>query len=426
MTGRYGNPAAGVWRNPDFRKLWIGQVISEVGSRITRDGLPLAAVMVLGATPFQMAILSSLSAGAVLLFSLTAGVWVDRVRRRPIMIGADIARALVIGSIPFAAAMGALGMPQLYVVAALAGVLTVLFDVAYQSYVPSLVAREEIVEANSKLTLSSSIAEVLGPGLTGVLIQTLTAPIAILIDAVSFLWSALLVGLVRRPEVAPAALEEPHLRAEIAGGFRTLFGHPVLATLASRAAMAWFFVGFFGPLYVLFAIRELGMGPVSLGAAIAVGGAGNLLGAMLAPRVARRFGLGATFLATAFVWAFAAMLTPIARGPLWVVVPLMMFGQFIGDAAFVIYAVHETSLRQSVSPHHLLGRVNSVMQLLTRGIYPLGALTGGALAGRIGPRGALWVASIGLMVSILWLFRAPVRQLRDEHVGEAIEPAPQR
>ena len=198
----------GLWRYPDFLKLWLGQTVSEIGSHITREGLPLTAVIVLGATPFPMGVLASLSGMSTLVFGPLAGLWVDRRRRRPILIAADIGRAVVLASVPLAAAFRVLYMRQLYIVVVLAGILTVFFDVAYQSYLPSLVERQRVLEGNSKLALSTSMAEIVGPGLTGVLVQLITAPIAILVDALSFLWSAMMVWLIRKPELIPAPQAE--------------------------------------------------------------------------------------------------------------------------------------------------------------------------------------------------------------------------
>jgi MFS family permease len=405
-----------LWRDSDFRKLWIGQSISEIGSRITRDGLPLAAVITLRASPFQMALLTAVSAGATLAFSLFAGVWVDRIRRRPVLIASDIGRALVIGIIPVTAYFGALRMSQLYMVAAAAGVLTVLFDVGYQSYVPTLVTRERIVEANSRLSLSGSVAEVIGPGLTGVLVQTLTAPIAILFDALSFFASAVSVALIRKPELPTAAVTAvPDRVEEIRAGFRAVAHQPVLSALAARAATASFCHGLIGPLYTLYAIRDLGLNPVTLGLVITVGGVSNLIGALSAPWVARKLGLGTTFIGSAIVYGAAVMLIPAARPPLPFAIACLAGAQLLGDSFGVIYNVHETSLRQAITPDHLLGRVNSVMQLLTRGIWPIGAIAGGLLAQATSARTTLWVAALGLLASSLWLFGRPVRELT--HIG---------
>ena len=246
-----------LWHNSDFLKLWIGQTISEIGSRVTLVALPLVAVLVLNANPFQMGLLAGIGGLASLVFGLGAGLLVDRLRRRPILIVTDLGRAVVLGSIPVAASFGILSMRQVYVVVATGGILTVLFDVAYQSYLPSLVERDQILEGNSKLAFSSSIAEIAGPGLTGILVQLLTAPIAILLDALSFLVSALTVWLVRKPEPQVVPTPRLHVWEELTAGMRAIAQSPMRRALAGQSGTAGFFGGFFVSLYVLYVISDL-------------------------------------------------------------------------------------------------------------------------------------------------------------------------
>jgi predicted MFS family arabinose efflux permease len=403
----------GLWRHPDFLKLWTGQTISELGSRITREGLPLTAVLVLSATPAQMGLMAAVGAASVLLFGLVAGVWADRFRRRPILIVADLARAAILASIPIAAFAHRLSMTQLYVVIALAGFCTVFFDVAYQSYLPSLVERENLLEGNSKLAQSSAIAEIAGPSLTGVLVQLITAPIAILFDAVSFLVSAFSVWLIRTPEASGKATPSSHhLKQETTAGLRFIFAHPILRPLACYSASGFFFFGFFGTLYVLYAIRELRLPPAALGVVIAVGGIGAMIGASLAPGVGRLFGLGRTFIGSVFVVVLSYLLIVLAHGPPLLAASFLVAQQLFGDMSFSVFFVNELALRQSVAPDDVLGRVNGAMQLLTRGIYPLGALVGGALAQNVGIRPTLLIGMIGIALSSIWLIASPLRRLR--------------
>lgn len=401
-----------LWSNTGFRWLWIGQAISETGSRITRDGLPMAAVMLLAATPFQMGVLTALSGAATLLFGMIAGVWVDRIHRRPVLILADIGRALVIGTIPLAAHYGMLAMPQFYLVAAVAGVLTVLFDVAYQAYVPTLVNREQLVVANSRLALTGSIAEVLGPGITGLLVRVLTAPVAILIDALSFLASAISVALIRNPEPPPEPNPVPHFAEEIRDGWHAVIHHPVLRVLAFRAATIGLCHGLISPLYVLYAMRDLALGPLALGIAIVIGGVSNLTGALLAPYAARRFGLGRTLFWSAVLYSIGVLLLALARPPFFFAMSCLIGQQLLGDGFYMISQINETSLRQSITPDRLLGRVSAVMQLLTRGIWPIGALISGAVAGIIGTRTTLLIAALGLLASAAWMLAPPIRALK--------------
>jgi len=403
-----------LWRHPDFLKLWTGQTISELGSRITREGLPLTAVLVLGAQPAQMGFLAATGAASVLLFGLLAGVWADRIKRRPIMITADLMRAALLATIPAAAFAHRLAMGQLYAVIALVGFCTVFFDVAYQSYLPSLVEREELLEGNSKLAQSSAIAEIVGPGLTGVLVQLITAPIAILFDAISFVISALSVWLIRKPEAGGQPSGEPrHWTAETMAGLRFVFAHRLLRPLACFSACGFFCFGFMGTLYVLYAIRDLRMPPAVLGLVIAVGGVGAMLGASFAPSITRMLGVGWTFIGTMLLVVVSYTLIVLAHGPLLVATSFLVIQQLFGDMGFAIFSVNALALRQSVAPAHVLGRVNGAMQLLTRGIYPLGALVGGALAQNIGIRATLAVAVIGVALSTVWLIASPLRKLRE-------------
>jgi MFS family permease len=408
-------PPAGrrsLFREPDFLKLWGGQTVSELGSRITREGLPMTAVLVLHASTMQMGFLTALGGAAVLAFGLIAGVWVDRLRRRPILIASDLGRAAILASVPAAALAGALSMRQLYVVAALAGILTVFFDVAYQSYLPALVERDQILEGNSKLAVSSSTAEIAGPGLTGVLVQWITAPLAILFDALSFLVSALSVALIRKPEPPPVRRPPEHLWTETLAGLRFLLGEPVLRALALRAGTAFFFMGFLGPLYVLYAIQILHLKPATLGGIIALGGVGALTGSFLAARLVARFGLGPTFLGSALVQGLTTLCIPLAGWLPAYAVPLLMVPQLFGDMAFMVYMINEVTVRQSVAPEAVLGRVNAGMTLLARGVWPIGSLLGGALAAGIGVRATLALAALGVILSTGWLFVAPLRRLR--------------
>jgi predicted MFS family arabinose efflux permease len=401
-----------LWSSPDFLKLWTGQTISELGSRITREGIPLTAVLVLHAGTEAMGMLAALGAASALVFGLVAGVWVDRVRRRPLLIATDLGRAAVLASIPIAALAGVLTIGQLYAVAALAGVLTVFFDVAYQSYFPSLVERDQILEGNSKLALSSSTAEIAGPGVTGVLVQLITAPIAILFDALSFLVSALTLFLIRKPEPPPVPHEAQPILETALGGMRFVLGHPVLRALALRSTTAFFFFGFLGSLYVLFAIDGLHFSPAVFGVLIALGGVGALIGALLAPRIVRHLSLGATLIATAIVHGLAALLIPLAGlVPYPWAIALIAIQQLCGDTAFSIYFIHELSLRQTLAPEAVMGRVNAGMNLMSRGAMPLGALAGGFLAARIGVGATLAVAGCGVLLATGWLLTPALRRV---------------
>ena len=401
----------GLTRDRDFLKLWSGQAISKIGSTITSVGIPLTAAFVLGASPLQMGFLAGSGGAGVLVFGLFAGAWADRLRRRPILIATDLARAILLGTIPLAAALHRLNMAHLYVVATVTGIFTVLFDVSYQAYVPSLVDRAELVEANSKLALTESIADITGPGLTGLLVQLITAPMAILLDALSFLCSAISVWLIRKPEPPPEPGAAPHIGREIAEGLSLSWRNPLLRALLQRTAGAAFFAGIMGGLYFLFAVRELHITPVLLGIVISVGGVSNLIGALLAARLLHRFGLGHTLIGAAWMIGLAMLLVPLARGPVLLCTAFLIAAQ-LGDMAWPIYSINATSLRQSIAPDHLLGRVSSADHLLFWSALPLGALAGGAIAQTIGIRETMLTGTLGYAFSCLWLTLSPIRHLR--------------
>lgn len=351
-----------------------------------------------------MGILAATGGASVLLFSLWAGIIVDRVRRRPVMIASDLGRALLLSCIPILALMHVLTIAHLIAIAAATGVLTVLFDVAYQSYLPSLVGQDDLFEGNRLLSISGSTAEILGPSLTGVLVQLITAPIAILLDALSFLVSGISVWLIGRPE--PSAQPVPHesLREEMLGGMKTILAHPLLRALLFRSITSFLSMGLgLFTYYVLFTIRVLGFKPASLGIAIALGGAGSLLGGLLSTRIAKRLPLKFSFFASALLIGCFQFLTPLAAYLPRFSLLLVCLHQFLGDFAWTIYYVNETTLRQSVAPPHLLGRVNAAIQLASRGMLPIGALAGGFLGGKIGITNTLWIGAAGVLLSTLWL-----------------------
>jgi MFS family permease len=402
-----------LWQNREFRKLWIGQTISQMGSRITRQAIPMTAVIILGASPLEMGFLSGAVAAAVLVFGLFAGAWADRLRRKPILIGTDLGRAALLAVIPIAAAIHRLDMGLLYVVAAANGILTVLFDSAYQAYVPSLVEKENILAANSKLAISDALAEVTGPSAGGVLVQLLTAPIAIAFDACSFLVSALSLALIRKPE-APleTTVDRKHMLREIADGLDFSWHNMYLRPMILRMATGAFFAGFIMSLYELFTLRELHLSPALLGMIIAVGGGAALVGATLAEGIVKRLGFGPAALGSAIYVGIGALLLPLAHGSVTRCTVFLLASQ-LGDIGWPVANITEVSLRQTVTPAHLLGRVNSAAYLLFRGLVPLGALAGGAAAGVIGVRATMLIGASGFLLSTLFMVFSPIPRLRN-------------
>ncbi|MDQ3855187.1 MAG: MFS transporter, partial [Chloroflexota bacterium] len=378
---------AGLWRHTDFLKLWTGQTISEFGSLIGGTALQFTAILVLKVTPFEVALLSAFGLVPALLAGPVAGVWVDRLSRRPLLIAADVGRAVLLATIPVAWLLHALRIEHLYVVAFAVGILEILFEVAYRSYLPSLVRREDLMEGNSKLSASNAVAEVGGFGIAGWLVQLLTAPLAILVDAVSFVVSALSVWLIRARETRPEPSgESASMRREIAEGAREVLHHPVLRPLAGCTLILELFGGMYGAVVVLYMVRGLGFEPGILGMIWGVGGASSLLGALLATRLARRWGIGPAMIGCLVLAGFGSCLIPLAEGATLLSAALLIAQQLTGDGAYTAYDINQLSLRQLVAPERLLGRVNASMRFVGLGATLLGTVAGGWLGGAIGLR----------------------------------------
>lgn len=405
---------ASLWQHADFLKLWAGQTISEMGSVVTRTAVPLVALLVLGAGPWEMALLVVSASLAVLLVGLVAGAWVDRLKRRPLLIWTDAARAVLLFSIPIAYVADVLRIEQLYVVMFLAAALGSTFDAAYPAYVPTLIGLDHVVDGNSKLATSSSIAEIGGPGIAGGLVQAVSAPFAILVDAISFGVSAISLLLIRAPEPArPARTSASPIRAEILEGLQLVRRHRVLFPIAARSIIAHVAGSFYGVLYTIFLIQELHLNPFVLGLVVSAGGVGSLLGSLVAARVIRRFGLGPTLVSSAILASLVGVLTPLAQGPLLVATLMVFIPQLVGDGIQTIEGVAEISLIQGLSPDRILGRVNATLEVVSHGIaYPIGALAAAAVAGWIGIRGGIAIGWAGMALSILVLLWSPLPRIR--------------
>lgn len=402
-----------LWHHPDFLKLWAGETISLFGSQVTLLALPLTAALTLGATAGEMGILIAAETAPFLLFGLPAGVWVDHRRRRPILIWGNLGRALLLLIVPAAAWLGGLRMELLYAVGFLTGALTVFFDVAYQAYLPSLVGREQLVEGNSKLETSRSLAQIAGPGLGGFLVQALSAPTAILLDAVSFLLSAVCLRIIRASEPAPVpAAAGGGLWRDMREGLNVVLGNSLLRAIAGCTATWNLFGNVIFAVLVLYATRELGLEPVAVGAVFAAGGASALAGALLAGPVARRLGVGPTIIAAPTLGILGSLLLVLAGGPPMLAVALLVGAQLVGGLAGTIYNVTQVSLRQAITPDRLQGRMNATMRFIVWGTLPLGALLGGWLGDRLGLRPTLLIGAAGVPLAALWVLLSPLRRLR--------------
>lgn len=407
----------GLWKNPDFMKIWLSKTISNIGDGITNIALPLIAIQMLAATPAQISIISALGGAAVVLFGLLAGVWVDRLRRRPIVIATDLGRALLLCSIPIAAFAGILHMEQVYIVAACTGVLAVFFNAADVALLPDLVQAQELVEGNSKLGISDALAEMVGPALAGVLVQVLSAPLALLLDVCSFLCSAWCIARIGKPEpeLHPAD-QQRSMWHESIEGIVFVFKHPLLRTLAGGAGIFNCFGMFIGTLYTFYIVRTLGLAPIVLGFSIAAGGLSSLAGAWFAERVVRTVGLGWAIGGGLLAYGLLGLPLPFLYGPAPLMVALLLGMQLIGDVAVAIHLISELSLRQMLIPPRLMGRANMGVQLLTQGVMPLGALLAGVLAEQLGVRATLLIGVLGVTAAGLWLLLSPVRKIRSTDV----------
>jgi MFS family permease len=404
------NGSTGLWRHRGFLLLWGGQTISQFGSQITQWALPLTAVLLLKATPGQVGILAAAGSLPILL-SLFAGVWIDRVRRRPLLIIADSGRALLLSTIPLAYWFGWLSMTQLYLVALFSGVLTILFDIAYRSFLPSLIAREQLVEGNSKLEAGRTLAGTAGPSLAGLLVQWFNGPAAILGDALSFVVSFLWLAFIRVREPVPNAGQRLDLRREIGEGLHTLVHHPLLRSLILASGIFNLFDSFLFAMYVPYLSRTLGAPPALIGLIMALGSAGGLLGALLAGRIPRAIGLGRTLFGSVLVAGVAELVIAMARGPLPIAALLVIIGEASVQVSASIYAINSLSLRQAIVPDRLQGRVNATARIIAEGGLPLGALLGGIIADHYGLRLSVLVAGCGTLFAFLVVLLSPVRSL---------------
>jgi MFS family permease len=345
--------------------------------------------------------------------TLPAGVWVDRLRRRPILVVADWGRAAVLASVPVTYALHSLTLGQLYAVGFVSGCLTVFFDIAYQSYLPSLVSREHLSEGNTKLETTRSAAQVSGPGLAGLLVGAVAAPYAIAADAASFVGSAVLAMRIRRPEPPPAVGEDgtrPSMRSEIMTGLRYTMRHPLLRPLVFQIGMQNFFINMVGALLVVYAVRVLGLDAPTVGLVFSLGNLSLLLGAPIAGRLARQFGVGTIIVWGGFVTGSSYLF--VAAAPRGFPIPFLALGQFLWSAGAIVYFVNGISLIQAITPDRLLGRVNASRRFAVWGVIPVGQLIGGAIATTIGIHTAIWVGAIGGAVSILPLLLSPMRHVK--------------
>lgn len=404
----------GLWLSSDFRKLWGSLTITHFGGQITFLALPLTAALLLNASPFEVGVLTALEALPFPMFGLFAGVIIDRVKKLPIIIASDVGRALALLAVPICAWLGVLSMPVLYAVGFLVGLGTVLGWPAYQVFMTERVGRENLVEANAKIGVADSAAQLVGPGLAGMLIQWLTAPFAILLDAFSFFFSAwMLRGIPPKESDAPKEAARS-VKAEILEGLSVIWHTRTLRSLVWVLGIWQIFRHAFIAIVVLFCARELGFSAGHVGALFMFAGIGSLAAAALTSRLNARFGMGPTMLAGITGTGLAWVIMGSSMGPYWVASAIFGVGMFLLDLAAMVFFINYLSLRQAATPDRLLGRVTATMICLTVSTAPLGGVLGGWVAEHYGLRVAMVAAGVGaLVLGMLATWFSPLARMRE-------------
>ena len=403
----------GLWRNAGFIHLWGAATVSTFGSLVTRTALPFTAILLLDASPSDIGVLRIAELLPGFLLGLVAGAWVDRLRRKPIMIATDLGRALLIVTIPVAAFLGWLGLGQLYVIAALASALSVFFDVAYQSFLPSLVKNDELVEANGTLSAAMSVAEASAFSSAGWLIQLLTAPVAMLIDALTFIASAGLVARIREPELhtmPSLARTRPSIASEVVEGWHAVWRQPILRGMVIAGLGQNLAFGLIGTVFLLYVNQEVGFDPGILGMIFAVGGVSSFLGAMIAGRLPR-FGIGAVMVVSLLLAAIGEAFVPLATAANAIGVLFLVGQQIVADAALTVYDINQVSLRQAIAPGQVLGRVNASVRVTEFGAVLLGTVLAGYIGETVGLRETLWLGVALSFLAAVGLALSPVREV---------------
>lgn len=420
MNTTPSSASTGLWRHTNFLKLWTGSTVSLFGSQMTFLALPFTAVLFFHATAAQMSFLVFAETLPTLLIGLFAGVWVDRLPRRPLLLCTDIGRALLLGSVPILALLGWLSLEYLFIVTFLVGTLTFFFDAAYGAFLPTIVERAQLIEGNSKLEMSSLLANLAGPGLAGWLIQLVTAPMTIAIDALSFLVSAFSVWSIGVQENHPKLEERVSFWHDLREGLSILVKNSTLRAIAACGATLNFFGGITDVVRVLFFVQVLHLGAFSFGLMFSVASLSALLGAACNPWITRKLGIGLTILLSSLTLAAGWLFIPLASGSPAQEISMIVVGALLFGISNTLFNVNVLSLRQQVIPNKLQGRVGASMQFISVGTLPLGALLGGLFGELIGLRATFLLGCCGFFLAFLWTFFSPVRTLRLETSKEPV------
>lgn len=417
MIIRVRHRFTGLWLHANFRKLWAGQSASLLGSQISGIAVPLAAILVLDATAVQMGILAAMG-GVPALIGIYLGVWVDRRRRAPIVVGADIGRAVLLGLVPVAYLFDFLTMNLLFAVAVGNGALSMLFQIAYRSFLPSVVVRSQLVDANSKLELATAGTASVGPGAGGLLTQVLAAPIAVAFGSLMYLFSAILFRSMRVAEVIASNRNDSSGKsisafASIKEGFGFLRRNSVLIGIALSEATLVFFGAAWEAISLLFMVRELDFSPGMIGALASIGSVGLFAGSYLSPRLSKKIGVGPSIGIALIVMSLSGFVLPLAGGPTAAIYALVAMSEVAFLVGLVIYQVLQVSVRQSMTPDSLQGRITSIMVVSSRAAAPLGAIIGGLVGQHVGLRESLLISSAGMGAAVFWLLYYRTWSLRE-------------
>lgn len=417
-----------LWRHSDYMRIWIAATVSLMGSQVSQLAIPFIAAVILDCSPLEVALLGTVEMAPFVLFTLPAGAWLDRVRRRPVLIAGDFGRGLALLTIPIAYAAGALTIWQLYAVGFVTGSLTVFFDVADQSYLPALLERQDLVEGNAKLSLSQSGAQILGPGFAGGLIGLVGAPFSVIADAVSFFFSGGLISLIRKTEPKPerrVASDGSYtsLRQEIAEGLRYVVGSRHLRMIAGSTATSNLGTSIAFATFPIFAYRELGLSVALVGTVFSLGALGVLLGAVVSPGLSKRIGVGPAIVASMFLGGPATILIALMPTHVPMAAALLFGSVFLSGLSAVVYNVNQVSFRQAITPLDMQGRMNATMRFVVWGTLPVGSLAGGVLASFLPVRTTIAIGAAVAATAFLWVLFSPVRSLREIPKDDIAHPS---
>ena len=412
-------PTGSLWRDRNFLTLWSGQALSQFGTQITELALPVLAVLILNASEWEIGVLGAAQVAAFLVVGLPAGAWIDRMRKRHVMIWADAVRAVALGALPVLAMLGVLHIWHLYVVALIMGIATVFFDVSNQSFIPSLVRGDQIAEANGKLQTTEQLAGLAGPAAAGWLIGVFTAPIAIIIDAATYVASFFTLLFTKDHEKLRAPEDHAPLMKEIGEGLRWVFGNPLLRRIVGTTGTANFFGTISGTLMPIFVLRELGLTPTMFGLVFSVSAIGGLLGAIATPRIVAKIGEARAIPISAIGFCTVPFFLPAISLVPELAFPFLAIQMFLTSFTVLLYNITQVTFRQRITPPRLLGRMNASVRFVVWGVMPIAALLAGALGTWIGVVPTLWIAAIGELFAGLFVVTGPfwtMRELPEAHV----------